>query len=51
MTDIEIEKIHAEITKLNAETAKIQQGMKYYPFLIIASPFLLAILGQILKGM
>ena len=42
MTDLEIEKIHTEIVKMGAETQKIHQQMKYYPYAILAMPFALA---------
>lgn len=36
-SDIELEKIHAEIVKLMAETNKINSENKYYPVVITAT--------------
>ena len=46
MTDIELEKIHAEIQKLMAETSKINRENVYYP-LIVGASVTLAIVGLV----
>jgi len=39
MTQAELEKIHVEISKLIAETAKINAEARWYPFVAIAGLF------------
>lgn len=51
MSDSELKELqNAQIAKLMAETQQINMQVRFYPLVILVSPFALAILGWILKG-
>lgn len=43
------DKARAEIAHLNAMTAKLLAEIKYYPYVIVAIPLIIAVIGIYLK--